>query len=295
MNEIIKSSLVNNAADLQTVAQIFVKSGFFQDTADISKAQVKIMAGREIGLEPFASMSGIHVIKGKVTYGANIQAAKVKGSGRYDYRVREMTDKACRIMFYQLVSGKWEEIGLSEFTIEDARKAQTQNLDKFARNMLFARAISNGVKWFCPDVTGGVTMYAPEEFGATVNDEGNIIEVDGKPVTVEVISAQTSVIATPEPEPLEPHYIDAAFPPQASAADHNFAILDADRKGTITIPLILELGLTDNEFSARNMLKAFSFTEQTPAAQALPVIRKYRAFKDSGKMTTKEAVEAALK
>lgn len=182
------STLVANVSDLRTIAEVFIKSGFFQDTRDIAQAQVKIMAGREIGLEPFASMSGIHVIKGKVTYGANVMAAKVKGSGRYDYRVREMSDKACRIMFYQLVNGKWEEIGPSDFTIEDARKAGTQNLDKFPRNMLFARAISNGVRWYCPDVTSGVTMYAPEELGAVVDDGGQVVAIDGVETSTEEVT-----------------------------------------------------------------------------------------------------------
>jgi hypothetical protein len=203
MNELAKvnPTLINSVKDLEDIALVFVKSGFFQDTADLAKAQVKIMAGREIGLEAFASMTGIHVIKGKVTYGANVQAAKVKNSGRYDYRVREMSEKACRIMFYQLVSGKWEEIGQSDFTIEDARRAGTQNLDKFTRNMLFARAMSNGVKWYCPDVTSGVTMYAPEEFGAVVDDSGQVVEVDekAKQDAPQVVDGQVLSTATEEP------------------------------------------------------------------------------------------------
>ncbi len=64
----------------------------------------------------------------------------------------------CSIDFYQ---GK-EKIGNSTFTIEDAKKALTKNIDKFPKNMLFARAISNGVKWYSPDVLSG-PVYVPEE------------------------------------------------------------------------------------------------------------------------------------
>ncbi|NBO17384.1 MAG: hypothetical protein EBV07_00610 [Proteobacteria bacterium] len=53
-------------------------------------------------------------------------------------------------------------IGNSTFTIEDAKKAGTKNTDKFPRNMLFARAMSNGVKWYTPDVFAG-PVYVPEE------------------------------------------------------------------------------------------------------------------------------------
>jgi hypothetical protein len=103
-------------------------------------------------------MSGIHIIQGKPTIGAGIIASRVKGSGKYDYKVMQQDEKACSIDFYQ---GK-DKIGNSTFTIEDAKKAGTKNIDKFPKNMLFARAISNGVKWFCPDVFSG-PVYTPEE------------------------------------------------------------------------------------------------------------------------------------
>ena len=87
-------------------------------------------------------------------------ASTVKRSGIYDYKVVELTEKNCILDFFQ---GK-EFIGRSAFSIEDAKKALTQNLDKFPKNMLFARAMSNGAKWFCPDVFAG-PIYTPEEMG----------------------------------------------------------------------------------------------------------------------------------
>jgi len=102
-------------------------------------------------------------------------AACVKKSGRYNYRVTEMNDKACTIEFMERLDGKWTTSGESKFTIDDARKAGTKNLDKFPRNMLFARAMSNGVRWYCPDVMSGSVAYTPEELGADVDEDGNIV------------------------------------------------------------------------------------------------------------------------
>lgn len=155
--EIVKSNQMP-VNEIMTMAKTFAESGMFTDTKQMAQAFVKIQAGQEIGVPPFAAMSGIHIIKGKPTMGAGLIASTVKGSGKYDYKVKEMTDKICSIDFYQ---GK-ENIGNSTFTIEDAKKAQTQNIDKFPKNMLFARAISNGVKWYCPDVFSG-PVYVPEE------------------------------------------------------------------------------------------------------------------------------------
>jgi hypothetical protein len=133
---------------------------------------VKILAGQEMGFGPFASMTGVHIIQGRPAVGANLMAAAVKGSGRYDYRVKEMTDTVCEISFLQ--SG--QEIGTSKFSVDDARKAGTKNMDKFPRNMLFARAMSNGVRWYCPDVFNGAAVYTPEELGANTDQDGNVIE-----------------------------------------------------------------------------------------------------------------------
>lgn len=144
--------------DIMTMAKTFAESGMFTDTKQVAQAFVKIQAGQEIGIPPFAAMSGIHIIQGKPAIGAGLMASTVKGSGKYDYKVVKMDDKICSVDFYQ---GK-ENIGNSTFTIEDAKKAQTKNIDKFPKNMLFARAMSNGVKWFCPDVFSG-PVYTPEE------------------------------------------------------------------------------------------------------------------------------------
>lgn len=161
-NEIVKSSLT----EIMSIGKAFAESGMFPDIKTAAQAVVKIQAGAEMGIPPFAAMSGIHIIQGKPTVGAGLMAANVKGSGKYDYRVIESTDKSCSVDFYQ---GK-EKIGNSTFTIEDAKKAGTKNIDKFPKNMLFARAISNGVKWFTPDVFSG-PVYVPEEMEIPLTED----------------------------------------------------------------------------------------------------------------------------
>ena len=44
--------------------------------------------------------------------------------------------------------------------------------------------MSNGVKWFCPDVFGG-PVYSPDELGATVDaEEGSVIVVSPPPAKI---------------------------------------------------------------------------------------------------------------
>jgi len=160
-------------SELMNLAKAFAESGMFADTKSAAQAIVKIQAGQEIGIPPFAAMTGIHIIQGKPTIGAGLIASRLKGSGKYDYRVVEASEKVCSIDFYQGNT----KIGNSTFTIEDARKALTKNIDKFPKNMLFARAISNGVKWYCPDIFSG-PVYVPEEMQVVTTEEVAHIEVD---------------------------------------------------------------------------------------------------------------------
>jgi len=167
------------------LGDLLAQSGFFADSRGAAQAVVKVLAGREIGFGPIASMTGIHVISGRVSISANLMAAAIKRSGRYDYRVREMTAQRCEIEFRERNGDKWEIIGSSEFTAQDARAAGTKNMDKYARNMLFARAMSNGARWYCPDIFGG-PVYTPEEMGATVDGEtGEVIDAPAPRIVVE--------------------------------------------------------------------------------------------------------------
>jgi len=166
--------------DIMDMSKMFVESGMFTDAKSVAQAFVKIQAGQEIGLAPFASMSGINVIMGKPTFGASIIASGVKGSLKYDFKVKEMSEKICSIDYFE---GK-ELIGNSTFTIEDAKKQGTKNLDKFPKNMLYARAMSNGQKWFCPDVFQ-MAVYVPEEMQAVTEDVSHTVVEDAAVLQIE--------------------------------------------------------------------------------------------------------------
>lgn len=171
-NEIQKT----NTSDIMTIAKAFADSGMFPDIKSVAQAAVKIQCGQELGIKPFAAMNGIHIISGKATIGAGLIASSIKGSGKYDYRIITQNDKVCEIEFFE---GK-ESLGKSKFTIDEAKKAGTKNLDKFPANMLFARAISNGVKWYTPDVFQG-PVYVPEEMEQVTVDAPHEVVIDTTP------------------------------------------------------------------------------------------------------------------
>ena len=171
--------IIRSMTDIQTMADTAFKSGVMGIT-NSSQAVMKILAGREMGLGVFASLSNIHIINEKPVIGANMMAAMVKASLKYDYRVVENTRQQVKLMFLENINGQWVEQGESGFTMDDAAAADLikpkGNWEKYPQNMLFARAISNGVKWYCPDLFAGNTAYTPDEFGGSVDADGELIE-----------------------------------------------------------------------------------------------------------------------
>ena len=193
---LIKPETPKTIAEMQSLGEVFVKSRFFQDSQDAAQAIVKVMAGAELGFPPIASMTGVYIVKGKVSLSANLIAAAIKRSGRYTYRVRKLDDSGCVLEFFE----NGESIGKSSFTREDAQRAQLLGKEtwrSFFRNMAFARALSNGAKWHCPDVFGG-PVYTPEELGAETDGEGELINVT--PREEKSVKPLALVPAAPESE-----------------------------------------------------------------------------------------------
>jgi hypothetical protein len=147
-------------------------------------------------------MTGVYIINGKPSLSSTLIAASIKRSGKYNFRVREHDDIECNIEFFE----NGEPIGISRFSLEDAIKAKltsgknAHTWSSYRRNMLYARAISNGARWFCPDVFGG-PVYTPDELDVVVNAEGEPIEIPSTPVVVSVdpISIEAAVEATAAP------------------------------------------------------------------------------------------------
>jgi hypothetical protein len=188
-----------NVADLQRLGALLSASGYFKDARDMAQAAVKIQAGAELGIPPVAAMSSIYIVEGKPTLSAVLMGALVKRSGRYNYRVTEHDNDHCTIVFTE----DKEQIGTSTFTYEDAQAAgvaRNPTWNKYRRNMLFARAMSNGCRWYCPDVFGG-PIYTPEELGEQrVNADGEVQVIEAQkpaaPVVVPVIEQPQQMTET---------------------------------------------------------------------------------------------------
>jgi hypothetical protein len=197
----------SNLDELQRLAKMMCASGFFKNAEDIARAGVKILAGQELGISPIASMTHVYFINGRLAYEAAILASAIKRKG-YDYRVKEHTNEVCTIDF---LNGKGEVIGTSSFSMKDAKTAGIDGKDvykKWPRNMLFGRAMSNGCRWYCADIFGGVAVYVPEELDAPLQADGSYVESEVVSPKIEPVkqseqaqNMQSLFTARREPEP----------------------------------------------------------------------------------------------
>jgi hypothetical protein len=246
----MSTSLVKaDQRDPVALGQVLSQSGYFADAKQAAQAAVKVMAGEEVGLGPVASMTGIHIVQGKVTLGANIIAALVRRHPDYDYDVTEHTDQACEIRF----TYKGKPAGTSRFTMDDASKAgllKSPTWKAHPRNMLFARAMSNGAKWYAPDVSAGAPLYTPDELGA---------EVDGETLEVVALPPQ-DVSHVAEPVETTPEYVEPMLEELAPATD------DFDGKGAF-IDLCDEYGdgATKDAFRALGITSTKDVTAEAVA------------------------------
>ncbi len=175
---------------LKELSTALSNSKYFPDALTASQTMTKLVAARELGFGTLAGLTGIYVVKGRLSLSANLMASCVHRSGNFRYRVKKLTNVECSIEFHERDpdSKKWETVGISTFTADDAKLAGLltgDNYRKYPRNMLYARAMSNGCRWFCPSVFAGSPPYLPDELpdsNAKMQEDGEFI-IDAEIVT----------------------------------------------------------------------------------------------------------------
>lgn len=161
-------------ATVMELAAVVAGSRDFPDCRTPEKAAVRILAGREMGVGPIASVIGIRVQNGRVSMDAALMAGCIERSNKYKYRIGRQDNEGCVIDFYS----EGQLIGQSSFTKDDAKTAGLlgkETWQKYPRNLYFARALSNGARWYCAGIFGG-SIYNHEELGIAVDEDGRAVE-----------------------------------------------------------------------------------------------------------------------
>ena len=175
------STQVGTVDERLQIAKVFTEGGYFPDIKSVAQCATKLIVGHGMGLDPYDSMSGLHVIQGKVVLAANLMAAAIKRNPKYDYRAKT-TSKSSTITFYDVTGEKPSKLGETSFTMEDAKTAGLggTNWKKYPKAMLFARAISAGYREHCPDALGAGPVYVEAhgetELGVSIDQHNEEIQ-----------------------------------------------------------------------------------------------------------------------
>lgn len=118
-----------------------------------------ILAGRELGIPPMASIRGIKLVKGNVTLDAAMQLALMVRAGAKVTWLKDGRDGTAQLKLERV----GQEPHTSTYSLEDARRAglSGDNWTKHPAAMLRARCVTAAGKAFMPDVLAGV--YLPDE------------------------------------------------------------------------------------------------------------------------------------
>jgi hypothetical protein len=168
-----------------------IKSGFLPSSIkSVEQAVAIILKGREIGVPPMQALSHIHVINGKPTLSAELMLAQIlKYHPRTKISSPERSGERCTIK----VQREGSEPSTFTFSMADAQSAGVMNnptWKKYPRAMLHARCVSEMARSLFPDAIAGVS-YCPEEMGATVDENGEVIDV---PATEKKLDDKTDKI-----------------------------------------------------------------------------------------------------
>lgn len=222
----------NDLQEVMTFAQVAVRSGTF-GLKNIEEAAFRILYGRELGMSVFQSIMGIDIIQGRPGLKAGTVASLIQRSGRYEYRVTEWDHLKCVIEFYD----GGQVLGKSTFTIEDAKRAGVfkdgSNWSKYPKAMLFARAITQGARAYCPSIFFG-PIYATEELQDGVEYiDTQIVETPAEPMPEPAAETKPAKKpakkAEPAPAPDPEPVVDAPFDdaPQVESFADKVKKLDA--------------------------------------------------------------------
>lgn len=166
----------------------------------VAEGIVKIQYGEEVGIGPMSALMGLHVVEGKISWGSNLVASRIKSSDKYDYRIVRHDEIGCTLRF--LCNGEpcGPDVIFDEMDAKRAGKIPAKsnsNWAKYPKAMYFARALTAGARLYCPDIFHGA-VYTPEEIASG--------EVAPELVDVETVEPVKPAVVEPTEELVDAEY-----------------------------------------------------------------------------------------
>ena len=159
----------------------------------LSDCVAGVMYGAELGLAPLESLQRMYMVNGGIACDSKGLNSLIHRAGHY-LMVEEMSaERAAVKAVRHLPNGEYVEVGVFDFTMEDAERAGLAGQDTYQdypRDLLMSKAVSRAAKVAFPDVTTG--MLTPEELGGETDATGMALAAD---IPDEVVAEALTVAA----------------------------------------------------------------------------------------------------
>lgn len=206
----------------QRRAKLYAASNLFRDkkadaTTALAQTMVKIDLGESLGFTPAQSLQGVHVINGATAISSALRADRMMRFG-YSWDIEWIDGKGgecegCRLWLkfkgQPMLDRNGKQVN-EAFTKADAQKMLTtlwddkggkrrasilekENWQMSARNMYFARAVTNAQRF-----------YAPHVLSAAVPSVEEAMDFDSEPIESTAISATKSKLEALKARHAEP-------------------------------------------------------------------------------------------
>lgn len=161
-------------------AQSLVKTGFLPNAIKTpEQALAIILTGRELGIPAMAALNTINVIQGKPTVSPQLMLALIERSGQLEDVQIVSTDEGATVTMKR----KGRTAHTETFGAVEAQRLGLLTKDNYRKQaavMYRWRAVASCARVVFPDVILG--LYTPDEMGATVNEDGEVIAEPTAPI-----------------------------------------------------------------------------------------------------------------
>lgn len=236
--------------------------------------------GESLGIPPIQAITTVHVIEGKPSASAALISMLVRRAG-HQFRIKG-DDKSATA---EIVRHDDPEFTYSvTWDMSRARNAGVMGKDnwkKYPAAMLKARAITEVARDACQEALMGV-QYTPEELGATVDQNGNVVESRGPArqqsqrfgLAGNFPAPAQQVRQEPKSEPVTVEAVEdnAEDTEPAGEEPGDAAVKSSRAQWTLAGQLMTELGIEDKADKAtemRSWAESQGITRELPSMAAL--------------------------
>ena len=175
---------------LQVIAKSASNSKFFQNLGGEAGMFTLMLYGKELGLNPMQSITGINIIQGKPEISPRLMNILIRQKG-HKLNIKTSSDILCEIEGERFDT---KEKYCSRYSIEEAERAglvrEGGPWTKYPSDMLFKSCLSRLARRLFPDVV--LTSYVEGEISSDENSE-EIIEVK-KTISPEQVNLLSELI-----------------------------------------------------------------------------------------------------